>query len=42
MEQILLMDKAKNLNQILYSRMGKIGDLHIYEDGRPMEFIKTP
>ena len=41
MEKILLIGKIKGVNNNIYSKMGKIGDLNIYEDGRPMEFIKS-
>jgi len=40
LDQIIHMDKWKKVNDHMYSKMNKIGDLHIYEDGRPMEFIK--
>jgi hypothetical protein len=35
------MEKLIKQNDFLYSKLGfeKIGDLHIYEDGRPMNFI---
>ena len=41
LDQIIQMDHWKNINEKIYSQLQKIGDLHIYEDGRPMEFTKT-
>jgi hypothetical protein len=41
LDQIINMEKWIKQNDFLYSKLGfeKIGDLHIYEDGRPMNFI---
>ena len=41
LDQIINMEKWKKQNDHLYAKLGfsKIGDLHIYEDGRPMNFI---
>jgi len=41
LDQIVNMEKWKKQNDHLYAKLGfsKIGDLHIYEDGRPMNFI---
>ena len=41
LDQIINMDKWIKQNDFLYSKLSfeKIGDLHIYEDGRPMNFI---
>lgn len=41
LEYILNLEIVKNVNKRIYASMKKIGDLHIYEDGRPMEFTKT-
>ena len=41
LDQIINMDKWIKQNDFLYSKLSfeKLGDLHIYEDGRPMNFI---
>lgn len=36
-----LVFKSQASNDIYFKRRPKLGDLHIYTDGRPMEFIKT-
>ena len=41
LDQIIRMDKWRNINEMIYSRLQKLGDLHIYEDGRPMEFVSV-
>lgn len=38
---LLQMKNSINENNNIYSTFGKIGDLHIYDDGRPMHFIKS-
>ena len=38
---LIRLEKLKNMNDVQYSKLEKIGDLHIYEDGRPMEFNKN-
>ena len=37
---LIRLEKLKKMNDEQYSKLEKIGDLHIYEDGRPMEFNK--
>jgi hypothetical protein len=37
---LINLEKIKKMNEIQYSKLEKIGDLHIYDDGRPMEFNK--
>jgi hypothetical protein len=37
---LIQIEKLKHMNEIQYSQLTKIGDLHIYEDGRPMIFNK--
>lgn len=32
------LEKLKKMNDLRYAKLEKIGDLHIYEDGRPMVF----
>lgn len=39
LEYIVQMPKYKKLNDEKYSNLQKMGDLHIYEDGTPMEYI---
>jgi hypothetical protein len=41
LDQIINMEKWIKQNDFLYLKLGysKLGDLHIYEDGRPMNFI---
>lgn len=41
LEYIVNLDIVKNTNNHIYMKMKKIGDLHIYDDGRPMEFTKS-
>jgi hypothetical protein len=38
---LIRLEKLKKLNDEQYSNLEKIGDLHVYEDGRPMEFYKN-
>jgi hypothetical protein len=38
---LIHLEKFKKMNDVQYSKLEKIGDLHIYEDGRPMEFNKN-
>jgi hypothetical protein len=38
---LIRLDKLKKMNDEQYSKLEKIGDLHIYEVGRPMEFYKN-
>ena len=37
---LIKLEKLKKMNDVQYSKLEKIGDLHIYEYGRPMVFNK--
>jgi hypothetical protein len=41
LKTLVINTKAKASNDAYFERRPKLGDLHIYTDGRPMEFIKT-
>ena len=38
MDQLIRIQKNKVTNDEMYNRLKKIGDLHIYTDGRNVEF----
>ena len=38
---LIHLEKLRKMNDLQYSKLEKIGDLHIYEDGRPMVFYKN-
>ena len=38
---LIHLEKLRKMNDLQYSQLEKIGDLHIYEDGRPIAFYKN-
>jgi hypothetical protein len=39
LDYIIHMEQYKKINEMMYSKLQKMGELHIFEDGRPMEYI---